>query len=70
MNLLGLEDTSAASMGHDQVLGTTDNTERALLMEDVAFFLKERVVSVPGQSSSHRETGKYEEKVLSSTIQT
>lgn len=47
MDLLGLENTSFASMGHDQVLGTTDNMARAFLVQDVAMGLKERVVCDP-----------------------
>lgn len=70
MNFFGFQDTSVASMGHDQVLGTADDANRVPLMEDVAFFLKQTVISVPGQSSSHREAGKNKEKGLSCTVQT
>lgn len=47
MDLLGLENTSFASMGHDEVLRPADNMARTFLVQDIAMGLKEGVVCDP-----------------------
>lgn len=69
MNLLGLENTPTASMGHDQVLGTTNDSPRPFMMKNVDMGLEQRVVRVPTQASHDRDADTKEEKRASSPVQ-
>ena len=68
MDLLGLENTPAAAMGHDQVLGAPHDTARALLMKNISFGF-ERIVGVPGCRSNHRHTDDDVKEGTSGTVE-
>ncbi len=53
MNLLGLEDTPATAMRHDEVLGAPDDMPWTIVVEDIARCFEQGVVGIPAQRASH-----------------